>query len=320
LQPGVNLLTVSAADARGNQGLFSLSLTYDAVSIETYTTPISVDTLTISGLVDDVNYTLPLEVTVTPADTGIAPFTVQANVVGDTWSANLTGLATGANEVKLSNVITGVVDPVEAVVTITVDAAAPVVTIDPPVSPVSTASTVIIPSQTITGGSDPAATSLTVLPLPVDGAPVVDAGSGNWSAVLENLLLGKNSVTATVALASGATATARTLLIVEPTPPLVVSISPTQNAVGVAATTAVTVQFHADMDAGSITSGTFTLNAGGVLVPASVIYDAVTRTATLTPAADLTAATLYTVTLTTGITDVAANPLLQQLSWAFTTL
>ncbi|HKI51216.1 MAG TPA: Ig-like domain-containing protein [Geothermobacteraceae bacterium] len=322
LQPGVNLLTVGAADARGNQNLFSLSLTYDAVSIETYTTPISVDNLTISGLVDGVNYTSPLEVTVTPADTGITPFTVQADVVGDNWSVPLAGLATGANEVKLSNVIAGVVEPVEAVVTITVDAAAPVVTIDPPASPVSTASTVIVPSQTVTGGSDPAATSLAILPLPVDGDPVVDAGTGNWSALIDSLAVGKNPVTATVTLASGATATARTLLLVEPTPPLVVSTSPVKNAVGVAVTSAVTVQFHADMDANSITTGTFTLDAGGVLVPATVVYEAATRTASLTPDADLAATTLYTVTLTTGITDdsVAKNPLSQPLSWNFTTL
>jgi len=311
LQPGAHLVTVSAFDAAGNQGLFSLTMTYDAVSIETYTTPIPVDNLLVGGLVDDDNYTSPLIVTVTPTDTAFAPFTVEATVNGDnTWSANLSDLATGANEVKVSSSIAGVTDPnpVEALVTITVDDEAPVVSIDQPLS----FATLTVPSQTLTGTTDPAATSLTTLPLSA-GTPIVDSGA--WSASIEGLSVGKNPITATVS-ANGKSATIRTLLFVEQAPPLVNSISPAQGAVAVASDVVVSAVFNTEMNMATIDTDSFTLNGGAI--DATVSYDEATKTATLMPKSSLTSGTTYTAELATTITDSADNPLKQALSWDFT--
>ena len=66
----------------------------------------------------------------------------------------------------------------------------------------------------------------------------------------------------------------------------------------------------------------FTLRtAAGVVVPATVRYDATTRVATLDPRADLAPDRQYTVTLTGGssaVRDLAGNPLATR-TWTFTT-
>ena len=68
--------------------------------------------------------------------------------------------------------------------------------------------------------------------------------------------------------------------------------------------------------------GTFTLaGPGGTPVPATVAYDAASRTATLDPTGDLAADTAYTATLVGGpaaIRDPAGNPLPGR-GWSFTT-
>lgn len=69
-------------------------------------------------------------------------------------------------------------------------------------------------------------------------------------------------------------------------------------------------------------AGTFTLrNAAGTVVPATVSYNATTRTATLDPAASLAADGKYTATLTggsTAIRDAAGTPL-ATTRWTFVT-
>ncbi len=107
-----------------------------------------------------------------------------------------------------------------------------------------------------------------------------------------------------------ATATADT------TPPTVTSTSPTAGASGVAVTTTVTATFSEDMDATTIKSSTFTLNNG---VTGTVSYNAGTRTATLTPSANLASGTVYTATITTGVKDAAGNPMSAAKIWSFTT-
>lgn len=317
LAPGANAIAVRAEDATGNSNTLSFALTYDAVSIEVYTTPIPVGSVTVGGLVDGSNYTSPLQVTVTPADSTVAPFTVDASVGNNTWSADLTGLANGANAIKVSNVIAGVADPVERTVTVTVDSAVPQVSFDPSFSYDPAAQSFpsfAVPSQTVAIDADAAATSVTTLPLPVGGAATYDAGQ--WHASILGLAIGKNSVTAT-ATVNGKTASARTLLFVDQTPPLVTSVSPAQGQLAVAADTAVVVVFSAEMDGATIDSTTFSINDGAP-TPPQVSYDPDTRTATLNPSADLTSGATYTVTLTTGIKTADGTPLPQQLSWDFT--
>jgi hypothetical protein len=63
------------------------------------------------------------------------------------------------------------------------------------------------------------------------------------------------------------------------------------------------VRFTEDMDATTINTSTF-LVAG---VTGTVTYDALTRIATFTPSADLTAGASYEVTITTGVTDLGGK-------------
>jgi len=101
------------------------------------------------------------------------------------------------------------------------------------------------------------------------------------------------------------------------TPPTVTAISPVNGASGVAATTLVRAAFSEPVNAATVTAATFTLTSGGVPVPAAVT--ASSTSALLTPAAGLGLDTLYTVTVTTGVKDLAGNPLAANFTASFTT-
>jgi N,N-dimethylformamidase beta subunit-like, C-terminal/Domain of unknown function (DUF4082)/Bacterial Ig-like domain/Bacterial Ig domain len=100
--------------------------------------------------------------------------------------------------------------------------------------------------------------------------------------------------------------------------PTVTTKTPADGAVNVAQGTAVTAVFSEDLAPGTVDSNSFTLSDGTNLVAATVTYDGPSKTATLTPSSPLTANTQYTATLTTGITDVAGNPLAAAVNWSFT--
>jgi hypothetical protein len=104
------------------------------------------------------------------------------------------------------------------------------------------------------------------------------------------------------------------------TPPTIVSVSPANGDINVAADTAVTAAFSDAMDAATITTGSFTLVTGGTPVLGSVSYNSYTQTAIFTPDADLDYGISYTATLTTAITDAAGNPLTSDYAWNFSTI
>ena len=89
---------------------------------------------------------------------------------------------------------------------------------------------------------------------------------------------------------------------------------------------AVSATFSKPMNPVTITApGTFTLavaGVGGAAVTGTVTYDSVNQIATFTPAANLTATTQYTATITNAATDLAGNPLVAGIApnpWSFTT-
>jgi hypothetical protein len=110
------------------------------------------------------------------------------------------------------------------------------------------------------------------------------------------------------------------------TAPTIVSRAPTNGATSQAINTNVTVTFSEPMDAATITATTITLTTttGAVSVPATVTYNAATNTATLDPTADLANNTSYTITVTSGVKDVAGNIVVgtagQPLTSTFTTI
>jgi WD40 repeat protein len=115
-----------------------------------------------------------------------------------------------------------------------------------------------------------------------------------------------------------------TTLAADTTAPTVVTTSPTNGATGVAAGTAVKAVFSEPVDPATITGSTMGLTGPAGPVPASVTYDAGTRTATLTPSGPLAGSTTFTATVKGGSTDprvkdVAGNALAADRTWTFST-
>jgi len=107
------------------------------------------------------------------------------------------------------------------------------------------------------------------------------------------------------------------------TAPTVTATSPAPGSTGVAAAANVTATFSEAMNASTVTSSTFTLQAGSSTpVPAVVAYDSANNVATLNPNADLAAGTVYTATVkggSGGVKDSAGNALAADRTWTFTT-
>lgn len=101
------------------------------------------------------------------------------------------------------------------------------------------------------------------------------------------------------------------------TAPAVSSISPADNATGVAINAALSAGFSEPMAAASIGAASFTLSQGGSAVAGTVTYSG--TTATFTPTESLAYSATYAATLTTGATDAAGNALPATYVWSFTT-
>ena len=98
------------------------------------------------------------------------------------------------------------------------------------------------------------------------------------------------------------------------TAPTLISQSPTPAATGVATTSLVTATFSEDVQSSTIS---FTLQNGANIVPATVSYNAASRTVTLGPGTNLIPSTVYTVFLS-DTQDLSGN-VMAPVSWTFTT-
>ena len=104
------------------------------------------------------------------------------------------------------------------------------------------------------------------------------------------------------------------------TPPAITATNPANNAIGVPLNQAVAATFSEGMNPVSVTNASFTLTGpGGVAVPGTVAYVVSGSTATFTPTSPLAATSLFTVTITTAVTDLAGNALAVDYAWSFTT-
>ncbi|GAB3266187.1 hypothetical protein GCM10027425_32350 [Alteromonas gracilis] len=104
--------------------------------------------------------------------------------------------------------------------------------------------------------------------------------------------------------------------------PVVTAVSPQNGATGAARSTSPRVTFDepvTGVGAGSVRL----LTPGGAVVPATVSYDAATRTATIDPSGDLAHGTRYTIRVLgsglSGVRDLAGNRVADG-SWSFTTV
>jgi hypothetical protein len=101
--------------------------------------------------------------------------------------------------------------------------------------------------------------------------------------------------------------------------PTVTSTNPAGGATDVAVTQAITATFSEAMDPATIDSTSFTVNEGATAVSGAVTYAAATNVATFTPAASLSASTVYTGTVTTGAKATSGSALAANFVWTFTT-
>jgi len=99
--------------------------------------------------------------------------------------------------------------------------------------------------------------------------------------------------------------------------PAVLSTSPVDKATNVSLYTKVDAIFNKALNAATVNTNTFTLKQGATLVPGLVTYTGVT--ASFTPATSLTANTVYTATITTGVRDPQNNAMISDHVWNFTT-
>jgi type IV pilus assembly protein PilY1 len=104
---------------------------------------------------------------------------------------------------------------------------------------------------------------------------------------------------------------------VDATPPTVTVVSPIAGATSIDPSTVITATFSEAMLASTISTSTFTVSGG---VTGTVSYDPATWKATFTPSVALANGTNYTVTVTTGVKDLAGNAMAAAKSWTFTTL
>ncbi|HYN82562.1 MAG TPA: Ig-like domain-containing protein [Gemmatimonadaceae bacterium] len=103
-------------------------------------------------------------------------------------------------------------------------------------------------------------------------------------------------------------------------PPTVTAVSPTNGATGVATNTAVNITFSEAMDANTINGATITLrNPSTSALVAGVVTTVGTTGARFTPSVALAAGTTYSLTVTTGVSDVAGNAMAAPFTSGFTT-
>jgi hypothetical protein len=103
--------------------------------------------------------------------------------------------------------------------------------------------------------------------------------------------------------------------------PTVTSTIPLNGAINVPLNQIVSATFSEPMNPATINPTNFTLqDASGNTVAGIVAYAAVGNTLVFIPSANLVADTLYTATITTGVTDLSGNALATAYTWTFTTL
>ncbi len=100
------------------------------------------------------------------------------------------------------------------------------------------------------------------------------------------------------------------------TPPTVTSNYPMAGATGISVLANITATF--DEAVNGVSASSFLLEGPTGAVAGAVSYNSGTRTATFDPGVTLGGLTLYTVTLTSAITDLVGNPL-ATYTWTFTT-
>jgi type IV pilus assembly protein PilY1 len=179
----------------------------------------------------------------------------------------------------------------------------------------------------IGGGADsPLSYALTKGGLAVDFSLVYDSVTNTAtltpsSSLSQNTSYSVNVSGAVQDLAGNAMGTAYTFLFTTYAPdtvrPAVSAVSPANGSTSVLPATDIVITFSEEMDPATISTANITVSGG---ITGSVAYTAGSRVATFTPSGGLGLATDYTVTVGTGVKDLAGNAQLQTFTSKFTTI
>ncbi len=105
---------------------------------------------------------------------------------------------------------------------------------------------------------------------------------------------------------------------VDATAPVIISVLPLENANNVQTNVKPSVTFSEAIDPATMNASTFVLKKDGNNITGTVVLNG--TTATLTPAAALSANSTYSVTVMTGVKDLAGNMLAAVKTWNFNTV
>ncbi|MBI5193709.1 MAG: Ig-like domain-containing protein [Nitrospirae bacterium] len=102
------------------------------------------------------------------------------------------------------------------------------------------------------------------------------------------------------------------------TPPTVSSTNPVNGATNIPVNATITANFSEPIDSATVTKDTFTVSAGSNNVTGTFTVSG--TSATFTPSGNITENTTCTVTITTGVKDLAGNTMAGNFTWSFTTV
>jgi len=140
-----------------------------------------------------------------------------------------------------------------------------------------------------------------------------------WQAAID-LAVGKNNIIVTAVDPSGNLGRATVSIARTPdvTPPTVIATNPANGATAVGVNSALTITFSEAMDPATISTATILLqDSTNSSLSGSVTY--MDKVATFTPSDNLQGLASYTVTITTGVRDIAGNALATAYTSTFTT-
>ncbi len=101
----------------------------------------------------------------------------------------------------------------------------------------------------------------------------------------------------------------------------VLSFAPSDGATEVLLDAVVTVEFNDSINMSTVGgSTTFIVSDGASVVPGAFSYNTLSKTVTFTPAANFSESVDYSVSLTTGIKNLAGDSMTADFSWAFSTI
>ena len=119
----------------------------------------------------------------------------------------------------------------------------------------------------------------------------------------------------TLTTSDGIAALKDAFTVIDATPPEVVRTNPPEDSLGIGINTGISIVFSEDIDESTINGTTLTVsNTAG-----TVSYDSPSRTASFTPSEDLNKETIYVVTVTSDVKDVAGNNMVSDYIYSFTT-